>query len=286
MKFGVHVSVSGGFDQALERAAGIGCDCFQMFVSNPRSWAPAEIDPVAAETFQESRKNLALGPVVVHVTYLPNLASPEDSLFKKSRNHLGSQYAVSAALGAEFFVIHPGSHKGSGLDAGIARIAEGLRLIFDKTPAGPMLLLENTAGGGNTIGRNPEELAAIAEAVDTPERIGLCLDTCHAYAMGVDVAAKGGFKKFVASHTELLGKNSLQVVHANDSMFKLGAGRDRHQHIGLGEIGEKGFREILSTSGIKKVPFILETPVNEERDDAGNLAAIRALAAKKTFWKK
>ncbi|MFH0910159.1 MAG: deoxyribonuclease IV [Planctomycetota bacterium] len=281
MKFGAHVSIAGGVAQAPGRAAALGCDCFQVFVANPRSWAMPVVSDAKAEAFQEARRKAGVGPVAVHVTYLPNLASPEKGLYQKSLKHLLAQYAAAARIGAELFVIHPGSHRGSGLEAGVRRIAEGLRRVFDEVPEGPWLLLENTAGGGDTIGRTCEELASIARAADAPERVGVCLDTCHAHAMGVDVGGKGVFKKFLNEHARAVGAGAVKCIHANDALFLLGEGRDRHEHIGLGRIGEEGFRHILATPGVKKLPVIMETPVDERRGDRDNLAAIRALAPRK-----
>jgi deoxyribonuclease-4 len=278
MRFGVHTSISGGLVRSVERAAALGCDCLQLFACNPRSWSRPRLRPADAEGFRLAVRRAGLRPVVVHVTYLPNLASPEAALYEKSVRHVEAQYAAAAALGAEFFVIHPGSHKGSGLEAGAARIAAGLNLIFEAVPEGPQLLLENTAGGGDTVGRNPGELAAIAAGVEQAERLGLCLDTCHAWSTGVDLRRKTGFRRFLTAHTGLLGAGVLKLLHLNDSQAPLGHTRDRHYHVGLGTIGEEGIGHVLHTAGVRRLPVILETPIDETRGDAENLAAARRLA--------
>ncbi|MHC4885592.1 MAG: deoxyribonuclease IV [Planctomycetota bacterium] len=277
MKFGVHVSIAGGVAKAPARAAELGCDCFQLFVSNPRSWRLPMIAAEEAALFQRECRRLKLGPVVVHLTYLVNIASPDADLYARAVEHFKAQYAAAAALAADFFVIHPGSHKETSVKEGVQRVAAAIQETFCECPSGPVILLENTAGGGSTLGRSAEELGLLMEAIAEPDRTGLCLDTCHAYAMGHDVAAPAAFRTFFAAHERAAGKGSVRVIHMNDSMNQLGQGRDRHQHIGLGHFGEEGVRNILSTRGVRKLPFILETPVNDTRGDADNLAAIRAL---------
>lgn len=278
MKFGVHVSIAGGVAKAPARARELGCDCFQLFVSNPRSWRLPSIKEEEAARFREERTKAGLGPVVVHLTYLVNTASPDADLQARAREHFKAQYAAAALLEADFFVIHPGSHKETSVEAGTRRAAEAIQETLDEYAEGPVILLENTAGGGSTLGRSPEELGALMSAIARPDRTGLCLDTCHAYAMGHDVAAPGGFRRLFTAHEKAAGKGSVRVIHMNDSMNKLGQGRDRHQHIGLGHFGKEGVRNILSTRGVRRLPFILETPVDDKCGDADNLAAVRALA--------
>lgn len=278
MRFGVHVSIAGGVDQAPQRAADLGCDCFQLFVANPRSWSLPKLSEAECDAFRRARRRLRLGPVVVHLTYLPNCASPDRALREKSRRHLLHQYQSAAALGADLFVIHPGSHRGAGLEDGVARLADCINEALAAVPEGPVFLLENTAGGGDTIGRNPEELGAIFAAVAAPERLGLCLDTCHAWATGVEVGRPQAFRQLLTAHEATAGKGTVRLIHANDCPFPCGSGRDRHEHIGQGEIGRAGFRRALHTRGVRRLSWILETPVNEQDDDRQNLATIRELA--------
>ncbi len=281
MRFGVHCSIAGGVENAPGRAAGFGCDCFQFFVANPRAWRLPAIPPASVEAFRVARAAAGLGPAIVHMTYLPNLASPDRALCRKSVRHCRAQVAAAAALGAEFFVLHPGSRRGGDAAAAIARVGAGLREALDAAPDGPVLLLENTAGGGGTLGRSPDGLAALADAVDAPGRVGLCLDTCHAWAAGANVGRRGALARLLRAHEDAAGAGTVRLIHANDSRDPLGGGRDRHWHVGLGTIGETGFRNLLRCRAARGLPWILETPVDATRGDADNLAAVRALASKK-----
>lgn len=278
-RFGLHVSIAGGVEKAPERAANAGCETLQLFISNPRSWAVPKVSDTQAETFRLERDKYQIDPVTVHATYLPNLASPDSEMQQKSFSHILSQYKAAAAIGADYFVLHPGSHKGDGLEGGVQRIASSLFEISKKVPDGPMWLLENTAGGGDTIGRDAQELAAIFSVSKLPsEKIGICLDTCHAFAMGIDISKRGGFQKFITSCEKMIYPGCVKLIHLNDSKFELGAGRDRHGHIGLGEIGAKGMRSLFAARSVKGLPVVLETPVDESRDDSANLDAAREYA--------
>lgn len=279
MKFGLHVSVAGGVDKAPQRAAELGCDCFQIFVSNPRSWKFPDISEQTAASFIEAREKLKLGPVTVHATYLPNLASPEPELFGKSLNHIRAQYEAASQIGAEYFVLHPGSSKGKPLEDGVESIARALVDVVDSVQSGPMFLLENTAGGGSSIGADCAQLGALYRASGLgDDKIGVCLDTCHAWAAGYDLSGRGAFQRLISSCEDELYAGCVKLVHLNDSLFGCGQGRDRHAHIGLGEIAEGGMRNVLRAGGMKSMAVVLETPVNEIRGDMDNLAAARKLA--------
>ncbi len=278
-KFGVHVSISGGVDKAPERAEANGCDTFQLFVSNPRSWSPPAITPQQADNFRELITAKAQSPVTVHATYLPNLANPEKAAHLKATEHILLQYQAAKDIGASYLVLHPGSHKKSGTDNGIAQICSALCRITDEIPDGPQWLLENTAGGGNTIGRSAAELAAIYRRSGLgSDKIGICFDTCHAFASGIDIRKNNVFAAFCRDIEKEMYHGAVKVIHLNDSMFGFAGGKDRHQHIGLGNIGEEGMRQILRSKYTKDLPVILETPINDERDDQGNLQAARLLA--------
>lgn len=285
MKFGLHISVAGGVEKSPRRAADLGCGCFQIFVSNPRSWALPEICAEQAAAFRSERARCGLGPVAVHLTYLVNLASVDDAQHARATEHFIAQYRAAADLGADFLVFHPGSSKGGTPEAGIERVGVALRTAAaavttgaDGAPA-PVFLLENMTGGGALLGKTPQELGAIWNASGLPqERIGVCLDTCHAYAAGHDLGKSGVLAGLIAEFERCLYPGCLRLLHCNDSRFALDSGRDRHWHIGLGEIGEAGMRKILRTKALDGVPVILETPVNAERGDEANLAAARAAA--------
>ncbi len=278
-RFGVHVSISGGVDQAPKRAQQLGCDTFQIFVSNPRSWAAPEITDQQVELFKEEVSNRSLAPVIVHTTYLPNLANPESQAQRKAIEHTKLQYLAAGQLGASYIILHPGSHKKVGLDKGISQLSSALREITHEIPNGPMWLLENTAGGGSTIGKTTQELSAIFSGCDLgAEKIGVCFDTCHAFASGIDLRNKTAFPRFCRELEAGMYPGAVKLIHLNDSLFGLDSGKDRHQHIGLGNIGEIGMRNILKSKYARNLPIILETPVNAERNDIANLQAARDLA--------
>ncbi len=278
-KFGVHVSISGGVDKAPERAEANGCDTFQLFVSNPRSWSPPAITPQQAANFKELVAAKSQQPVTVHATYLPNLANPEQTAHSKATEYISLQYQAAKDIGAAYLVLHPGSHKKSGTENGIRQIASALLRITEAIPDGPVWLLENTAGGGDTIGRSATELAAIYQASGLGSaKMGICFDTCHAFASGIDIRKNNIFAAFCREIENAMYPGALKVIHLNDSMFGLAGGKDRHQHIGLGNIGEDGMRQVLRSKYTRNLPVILETPINDERDDQGNLQTARILA--------
>ncbi|MHC4871154.1 MAG: deoxyribonuclease IV [Planctomycetota bacterium] len=277
MEFGLHISTSGGLSKAPKKAKDLGCDCLQLFVSNPRSWIKPDPDKEEIDGFIKNREELCISSVTAHVTYLPNLASPERSKRSRSIEHMLLQYQLSAQLQADFFVIHPGSHKGAGLEKGTKNIAAGLNKIFKKVKKGPVLLLENTAGAGDSIGSTPKEFKLIVDNIDFPDRIAVCLDTCHAYAAGENISVKGNFAKLISRFEKELFKGCVKLIHANDCKTDLASKSDRHMHIGHGSIGKDGFKNILSCRKTRNLPVILETPVDEECDDIGNLKAIRSL---------
>jgi deoxyribonuclease-4 len=232
-------------------------------------------------------------PLVIHSQYLVNLASADASLWERSWRSLAEDFRRAEALGAQFVVSHPGSRGEGSLGEGIRRAAEAVSRALNvgarhsafvaeatsaKQAAAPMLL-ENTAGGGSLLGGNFEELAAIAEACGSPESVGLCLDTAHAYEAGHDIASKEGLEAVLSELDRLFGLDRVRVVHANDSATALGSRRDRHWDVGEGRIGEAGFRLILSHPRLRQLPFIMETPTFELERDLRNMARIRRLAS-------
>ena len=278
-KFGVHVSIAGGVNKAPGRAEDLGCDIFQLFVSNPRSWKIPSISEEQAEDFKRLAAEKSQNPITVHTTYLPNLANPDTAAHRKATDHVRLQYQAAKDIGAAYIILHPGSHKKSGLKNGVKQICSALQEITDAVAYGPVWLLENTAGGGNTIGRSTAELALIYQMSGLKEeQLGICLDTCHAYASGINVAQETVFRAFCSEIESGLYPGAIKVIHLNDSMFALAAGKDRHQHIGLGNIGEDGMHNILTSPFTRDLPIILETPVNTTRDDTGNLTTARTLA--------
>ncbi len=276
---GCHVSIAGSIDLAVERARERGCDMFQIFSRNPRGWKAKDLDQGTADAFRTAVSASGLGPVVDHMPYLPNPASPDDEIYDKSVAALTGELRRCDLLGIPYLVTHLGHHRGAGTEAGQERVVAAInRALTDAGEGDVMLLLENTAGEKNSVGSTFADLSRILEGVDAAERIGICFDTCHAFAAGYDLRTAEGIEVAFGEVDDRIGLARLRVVHLNDCKGDLGGGLDRHEHVGLGSIGEEGFRHILRHPAIRGLPLICETPVDERRDDAGNIAKVRELA--------
>ncbi|HHY97649.1 MAG TPA: deoxyribonuclease IV [Firmicutes bacterium] len=283
MRFGVHVSIAGGVDKAPDRAIEIGCETMQIFSRSPRSLRTRDLDPEEAGSFMRKIDSTGIFPVVVHIPYLLNLASPKDDLYALSVQALKEDMARSRTLGARYLVIHPGSHLGRGRQEGIRRISEAINEALDSDEGEdiPVILLETVAGSGTEIGGTFEELQEIISKIHDDSRLGICIDTCHLWAAGYDVATIQGLDDTLVHLDRIIGMDRVKVVHANDSVFPRGSHKDRHADIGAGTIGDGGFRVILGNPRLKDLPFILETPRENMEDDRRNLAHMRKLAAEK-----
>ncbi|MFB6208293.1 MAG: deoxyribonuclease IV [Candidatus Nanohaloarchaea archaeon] len=272
-RVGAHVSISGGVEKAVERQEAIGGRCGQIFAGSPRTWSVSEYTDEDGERFSRARDEKDQDPYVIHSTYLVNLGTPKDDLFEKSLNCLQSELDAAEKLGVEYVVFHPGAHTGSGRENGIERIAEGIDEL--EIPGNVTLLLENTAGKGTTLGKSFGELRQMIEKTETPdEKIGVCIDTCHAHAAGYDL--ENGFQDFLQELEEDLGFERVKVVHLNDSKDPKGSEKDNHEHIGEGKIGIKGFENVVN-SKLEEKPMILETPVTDEKGYRENLEKILEL---------
>lgn len=271
---GCHLSIAGGVSRAVDRARAIGCTAFQIFTRNPRGWAFGPLEAEEAARFREGTSGG--GPVpVAHMPYLPNLAGPEGENRSRSIATLTAELERCASLGIESLVTHLGSHLGTGEEDGRRRIAAALREALDRADGPTRILMENTAGTKNSLGTTPEELSRILELLGGDTRIGICIDTAHAFAAGYDWRTE----------PERLGQelraagilDRVHVLHFNDSDVACGGRADRHAHLGLGEIGAEALRRILGLPDYAACPIILETPVDEIRDDEGNVAYARSL---------
>lgn len=277
---GLHVSIAGGLPKAVARAVERGCDCFQIFIGNPRSWGERLTSDEEVAAFREARKKAGLSPLVVHLTYLPNLASPYPSEWKRSFKRFLSEWGDACRIGADFFVLHPGSSCGGSHTHAFPRVAKALReALAQPSGEGPTILLENPVGSGSTIGSMPEELGAIAALTEGGDRIGVCLDTAHAFQTGSVVTSPGGMRATLDRFVKAFGRNPIRLLHVNDSATPQGSSCDRHAHIGEGEIGREGFLRIFSLAAIRRLPMILETPVESDEDDLRNLRVLRELLA-------
>lgn len=279
VKVGVHVSIAGGLDKAVGRAAEKGCDDFQIFTRNPRGWSSRDLSPEEVQRFSDKLKASGITPAVDHMPYLPNLASPKDDVYSKSVETLSLELIRCGDLGIPYLVTHLGSHAGAGFEYGLSRIAGAVKEGLSRSSNGVMLLLENTSGSKNSMGGSFKDIAAILGAVGS-KRVGICLDTCHLFVAGYDVRTKEALEKTLRELDDLIGMDRLRLLHLNDSKGALGSNLDRHEHIGLGEIGEEGFAMMLAHEDLRNLPMVLETPVDARRDDIGNILTVRMLASR------
>jgi deoxyribonuclease-4 len=258
MLIGAHVSSSGGIHTAVDRAVAIGADSLQLFTQSPRMWRPTNHDPANLEKFRERRAETGMGGVLCHALYLCNLAAPDDDVYAKSVAALRNTMEVASAIGADGVVFHVGSHLGSGFEHGLERVVPALEQVLELSTGETWLLMENSAGTGGTIGRSVDELAAIFERLDRHPRLGICLDSCHLYASGVDVTDPGALDACLDEVDATMGLDRLRALHVNDSAMPLGSNRDRHANMGEGLLGEK-LGVFLANPRLQDLPAVLET---------------------------
>ncbi len=279
MRLGAHESIAGGLHKAFDRARSAGCEAVQIFVKSNRAWAVKPLTEEDIARFKAKAEETGIHPVVGHTSYLLNLASPKDALWQKSRNTLIIELERCEALDVPYLVLHPGSHVGTGEEAGLARIARGLGEVHAATPGfHTQILLETTAGQGTNLGYKFEHLAWLIEHAPEGERLGVCLDTCHVFAAGYELRTPEGYDATMESFDRIIGLAQLKALHLNDSKEDLGSRRDRHEHIGKGHIGLEGFRHVLNDPHLAGLPGLLETPKGDDlREDRENLAVLRSL---------
>ncbi|MBV8065806.1 MAG: deoxyribonuclease IV [Actinobacteria bacterium] len=258
MEIGAHVSSSGGIDKAVDRAVAIGCDSMQVFTQSPRMWRPTNHDPASFDRFREQRAETGMGGVLCHALYLCNLAAPDDDVYEKSVAALQNTMLVGSAIGADGVVFHVGSHLGSGFEHGLERVVPAMEQVLAHTTDETWLLMENSAGAGGTIGRSVEELAILFERLDRHPRLGICLDSCHLYVSGVDVADPAALDACLDEVDASIGLDRLRALHVNDSAAPLGSNRDRHANMGEGILGET-LGVFLGNARLQGLPAVLET---------------------------
>ena len=279
MFFGAHVSASGGIHTTLDRAEAMGAEAVQLFTQSPRTWRPTNHDPANFETFKERRVELgiATGGVLAHALYLVNLAAPDDDIYEKSRAALRNTMEVARAIDADGVVFHVGSHLGAGIDVGMKRCVPALKEALELTTDTTWLLMEDSAGAGGTIGRSIDELAALFDACDAHERLGVCLDTCHLYVSGIDVTDRPALDDLLGSLDKQIGLDRLRALHINDAADPLGSNRDRHANIGEGLLGNE-LGVFLSHPKLQGLPAFLEVPGPDKHGpDANELKKVRDL---------
>lgn len=272
--------VGAGLDRTVERAVELGCETIQIFSGNPRGWKSGPVPQPAGDLFRRALAREGIAPLVVHAIYLVNLASGDPAIRGKSVAAFSGLLERCVTLGAEYVVLHPGSHGGDGPSEGARRAGEALREAWAGAgrPGRPVILLENVAGGGSLVGASPAELGLIREAAgELGPSLGVCLDSCHAFAAGYDLRTGDGWRRLLDEVERAWWPGAVRAIHANDSSGDLGSHRDRHTHLGEGAIGEAGFRAMMEQEPLRELPVILETPQDDPDDDVRNLATLRRL---------
>ena len=281
MLLGSHVSIAGGMHTAISRGEEIGCAAIQIFTKNANRWQAKPLQEHDITRFQDAWHNSGIDVVIAHDSYLINLGTPKEELWHKSQHALQIELKRCEQLGIPYLVMHPGSHVGSGEENGLQRVAESFDIIHRRTEGfTTKILIETTAGQGTNLGYRFEHIAHIFELVHEPDRLGVCLDTCHIFAAGYELRTAEGYQKTMTAFDRLIGLDRLQTIHLNDSLKPLGSRIDRHQEIGKGEIGLEGFRWLMNDGRLRENPMILETPKgdNPAASDQENLRVLRSLS--------
>ena len=279
MQIGAHVSISGSLDLAVDNAVERECGAFQIFTRNPRSWFAKDLDPVQVKKFKEKLQKSGIDRMATcaHMPYLPNLSSPDEDGYQKSIKSMTQEIERCHELGIPYLVTHLGSHKGSGEENGMRRLVGALNKVAE-TNADVIILLENTAGQKNSVGSDFTQLEEIFSKCKPSKKFGICLDTCHAFVAGYDLRTKEDVTKAIKKFDDSIGLENLKILHLNDSKGELNSNRDRHDHIGLGEIGKEGLGEIVKIMNKNNIPIVLETPIDDIRDDFENISKAKSLA--------
>lgn len=282
MLFGAHVSAAGGISKAIDRVDEIGGDAVQVFTQSPRMWKPTEHSPEELERFRERRGQAGIQAVSCHALYLVNLASRDNAVRANSLTALRATMETARGIGADAVVFHVGSHLGYGFDEAVEVVAPALRELLELTTDELWLCMENAAGAGGTIGRSIAELAALCDAVGGHERLGLCLDSCHWWASGVDVSDRALLAEALADLDARIGLDRVRVLHVNDSKTPLGSNRDRHELVGEGLIGDD-LATFLGHPAFQSLPAIVETweDKGSETEDLDRMRALRRRGARR-----
>ncbi|MHB1605185.1 MAG: deoxyribonuclease IV [Leptospirales bacterium] len=282
---GVHVSIQGGIWTAFDRASALDCRAIQIFTHSSRTWSGANLEEAEIDRFKSMHHSHEVGPVLVHASYLINAATEDPDKREKSRKALLEDWILSNRLGVSGLVLHPGSSVGQSADSALSRASELIREVLDHPVEGATrLLLENTAGGGHTIGRSPEEMERLFKGIGHSKRIGLCLDSCHLLAAGFEIRDEAGYQRTLREFCRVAPDQTVSAWHLNDALFEIGSGKDRHAHIGTGTIGLWFFWKLLKDPRFEGCPMVLETPKSAgDREDRLNLETLTILERQTTF---
>ena len=279
MQIGCHVSISGSIDKSVDNAVERECSAFQIFTRNPRGWHAKDLTKEDIDLFKSKLKASKIDRLATcaHMPYLPNLATPKDDGFEKSVKTLINEVERCAQLGIPYLVTHLGSHLGTGEEAGIKKLVKALTKA-GQTKNDVMILLENTAGQKNSVGSDFQQLGEIFKQLKPEKKFGVCLDTCHAFVAGYDLRTEDKVKETFKEFDKHVGIKNLKILHLNDARGEIGCNLDRHYHLGLGGIGEEGIKSVVKFANKKKIPIILETPIDDDRDDFENVKIAKGYA--------
>lgn len=279
MQIGCHVSISGSIDHAIDNAVERECSAFQIFTRSPRSWHAKVLTSENIKNFKKKLEDSKIDrfATTAHMPYLPNLSSPSHDAYIKSVDTMKKEVERCGDLGIPYLVTHLGSHMGTGEEEGMKRLQKAL-IEASTVKNDVMILLENTAGQKNSVGSDFEQLASIFFSLKPSNRFGICFDTCHAFAAGYNLATEKSVKDTFKKFDESIGFEHLKILHLNDSKGKIGCKLDRHYHLGLGQIGEIGIGKVIRLMNAKKIPMVLETPIDDIRDDFENIKKAKELA--------
>ncbi|HSE83215.1 MAG TPA: deoxyribonuclease IV [Thermodesulfobacteriota bacterium] len=277
MNIGAHVSIAGGIDKAPYRAFQLGCECFQIFTRPPQGGEPSRLDKATVDSFLKECSTYNFTSYHIHTPYFINTASADNQISSTSISLITEEIKRGGVIGAKYIVTHLGSTRGLGKSKGLAKAIEGLKRILDSTSDSyARLLIENSAGQGETIGSTFIELAEILYRVGD-HNLGICLDTAHLLASGYDIRTREALKKILREFSEIIGFDRLKLLHGNDSKAGLGERKDRHEHIGEGKIGTAGFKAIVNDALLQNLDLIIETPLEKVGDDIRNLRKLKFL---------
>lgn len=277
MRFGFHIWISEGFSRVPELARRRRARTIQFFSHNPRGWRVSPLAVREVEKFREEIKKFDIKPLFLHMPYLCNLASSNENFYLRSIDTLVMELERAEVLGAPFLITHMGSSGNEGETESIERLTKAINYSLHKVQNSVTVVVENTAGQGSQIGDKFSEIKAVIEGIENKERIGVCLDTAHAFEAGYDLSKREGLEKTLEEFERLIGVNKLKLLHINDSKTPLGSRVDRHWHIGEGYIGSEGFKNIVNHPQLLHLPGIMETPHKSEDDDIRNMEKIESL---------
>jgi deoxyribonuclease-4 len=277
MRLGFHISIAGGFSRVVPRALKLGCETIQLFSRNPRAWRESLATQDELLKFKDALAQAGIYPVFVHAPYLLNLASPDRDLYARSISWLSDELVQAEKMGASFVIVHTGNRCGNEEKQAFQRVARAINSAFTKANDSVQLLLENTAGQGTEIGYKISHLQKIIKQIEDRDRVGICLDTAHAFAAGYELTHARGLDHMIKEFDQGVGLAKLKALHLNDSKVPFGSKKDRHWHIGKGEIGLAGFAKIINHPKLSHLPGIMETPRSSDLDDRRNMKVMRIL---------